>query len=108
MALYSIISAYPLFRDVVAQAYLRKGQVAEAITEYERLTTVELRKEDRRFISPEYHYSLGKLYEQTGQKEKAVGKYERFLRIWKNADSDIPELKDARKRLAKLKAGKRE
>jgi serine/threonine protein kinase/tetratricopeptide (TPR) repeat protein len=106
MAVYSIISSYPLFRDVVARAYLRKGQVAEAIVEYERLTTFDFKKADRRIISPEYHYSLAKLYEQTGQKVKATEQYERLLRIWKNADSDLPELADARARLARLKQGK--
>jgi tetratricopeptide (TPR) repeat protein len=106
MAVYSMLAFYSLVRDVVARAYIRTGRIPEAIAEYERLTTFDARKEDRRFISPEYHYSLAKLYEQTGQKEKAIGKYEHFLRIWKNADGDIPELKGAKARLMRLKSKK--
>jgi serine/threonine protein kinase/tetratricopeptide (TPR) repeat protein len=103
LGVYSIISFYPPFRDVVARAYLQKDQIHDAISEYEHLTTFNPGKEDRRFISPEYHYELAKLYEQTGQRERAIDKYEYFLRLWKNADPDIPELIDAKMRLAKLK-----
>ncbi len=103
LGVYSNISFYPPLRDVVARAYIQKDQINNAILEYERLTTFDLSKEDRRFISPEYHYELAKLYEQTGQKEKAIERYEKFLDIWKNADPDIPELIDAKTHLAKLK-----
>jgi eukaryotic-like serine/threonine-protein kinase len=103
MGVYSCISFYPSLRDVVARAYLQKDQIYDAIVEYERLTTFDPDKEDRRFISSEYHYELAKLYEQTGQRDKAIMKYENFLDVWKNADPDIPELIDAKTRLANLK-----
>jgi len=37
------------------------------------------------------------------QKSKAIEHYEKFLTLWKNADPDITEVGDARKRVAGLK-----
>ncbi|MFQ5799021.1 MAG: protein kinase [Bacteroidota bacterium] len=42
-------------------------------------------------------------YEALGQKQKAIETYEAFLEIWKDADEDLPELLDAKARLAELK-----
>ncbi len=103
--LYTTVSLYPPLRDVLARAYLEKGQATEAIAEYERLSTFDPKGEGRLLICPEYHYSLAKLYEKAGSGGKAVSEYEKLIRIWKNADSDLPELIDARIRLAKLTRG---
>jgi tetratricopeptide (TPR) repeat protein len=46
---------------------------------------------------------LGKIYEQQGNKPKAIENYEKFLELWKDADPSISEVEDARKRLAELK-----
>ena len=48
------------------------------------------------------HYELGKLYEELGNMDEARQHSERFLEMWKNADEGLPQLEDARKRLAKL------
>ncbi len=52
---------------------------------------------NRQLIHPIYHYRLAKLYEEKGWKEKAIGEFEKFLELWKDADKDLPELVDAKK-----------
>ena len=46
---------------------------------------------------------LARIYEKTGDTDRARHWYERFTEDWKDADPDIPELIEARKRLAELK-----
>ena len=45
---------------------------------------------------------LSKIYEQMGEKAKAIEHYEKFLDLWKDADPGIAEVEDVRKRLAGL------
>jgi len=90
-------------RDLLARAYHKEGNINKAIAEYERLTTLNPKIKDRHPIYPKHHYELAKLYEEIGEKAKAVKEYEKFLDFWKNADADRPEPTDARKRVARLK-----
>jgi hypothetical protein len=50
------------------------------------------------------HYLLGLAYEKSGWSSKAIEKYQKFLEIWKDADPGIPEVEDARERVARLKS----
>ena len=47
-------------------------------------------------------YHLGKLYELKGDSVKAEEHYEKFFDLWKDADPGLPELEDAKRRLAAL------
>jgi len=49
------------------------------------------------------HYWLGLAFEKNEQYDSAIIRYETFLDIWKNADSGIVEIEDAKERLVKLK-----
>jgi tetratricopeptide (TPR) repeat protein len=92
----------PSFRDIVPRAFEMKGQPDSAIVEYTKLLRIDPNTRDRRLINPVYHYRLAKLYEQAGTTGSAIGEYTRFLSIWKDADRDLPEYVDAKKRLARL------
>ena len=48
-------------------------------------------------------YQLGIAYEQSGWNTKAVAEYQKFLDLWQNADDGLPEVEDAKKRLAALR-----
>ena len=93
----------PFQRDILARAYVKRGDIDKAIAEYERLITFDPKREERFLIHPLYHYRLAKLYEQKGAKDKALGRYQKFLAIWKDADRGLPEVEDAGKRAAALK-----
>jgi len=86
----------------LARAYLKKGNIDKAIDEYERLIHFNPASKDRRLMYPKYHYYVARLYQEKDKKESAVKHLNQFLKIWKNADDDIPELIDARKRLEEL------
>jgi len=47
-------------------------------------------------------YQLGKIYQELGDTAKAKGHYEQLFQIWKDADADIPLLKQAKAEYAKL------
>jgi len=47
-------------------------------------------------------YVLARIYEQQGNQAKPIDHYEKFLDLWKDTNSCIPEVKDARKRLSEL------
>jgi len=93
-----------IMRDVLARAYLQNGEIDKAITEYERLITFDPESKSRQLIHPKYHYRLAKLYEERGWPGKAIEQYERFLNLWQNADPDIPEVIEAKKRFSKLQS----
>jgi tetratricopeptide (TPR) repeat protein len=61
--------------------------------------------ESERCSSPnmiQFHYRLGLLYEEKKEFHAASEAYQRFLHFWKDADSDIPILADAKNRLGAL------
>lgn len=49
------------------------------------------------------HLQLGRTLALSGNKTKAKAAYEEFLALWKDADSDIPILKQAKAENARLK-----
>ena len=48
------------------------------------------------------HLELGRVYAQAGDKAKAKAAYQDFLTLWKDADPDVPILKEAKAEFAKL------
>ena len=91
----------PVMVDVLPRAYLAAGMIDSAIAAYER--AVDPTMDPICPIFPRYHYRLALLCEQKGMKAKAVAEYEKFLKIWGNADPIYKEPADARARLARLK-----
>ena len=82
--------------------YLSVPDLDQAVAEYRRLTAVDPNTQVRYLIHPLYHYRLGRVYEEKGEKSDAASEYKKFLEYWKDADASHPELGDARKRLEAL------
>jgi tetratricopeptide (TPR) repeat protein len=95
----------PFLGDVLARAYHRNGEIGKAIAEYESFVGFDRKGEEQRLIHPKYYFYLAELYEEKGDKTNAIKHYERFLELWKDADPDIPEVIEAKKRLAQPKVG---
>jgi serine/threonine protein kinase/tetratricopeptide (TPR) repeat protein len=92
----------PAERDALARAYAAKGSVDRAIAEYERLITFDPESQNRRLVYPLLHYRLAKLYEENDDAAHAIREYEKFLEICQGAAEPIPEVSDARARMARL------
>ena len=90
---------YPPY--VRGQAYLAAGRGPEAATEFQKLLShrgIVLADP----IGALAHLQLGRAYRVSGEIAKAKSAYEAFLAIWKDADREIPILKEARTEYAKL------
>jgi tetratricopeptide (TPR) repeat protein len=78
------------------------GDYERAKQEYERiihLTTGRLFYGD---IYAKSFYMLGRIYEEEGLQSQAEEHYQKFLSLWKEADSGIAVVEEVKKRLAGL------
>ena len=96
---YGLRGLYPAFFR--GQAYLALHQGSEAATEFQKIA-------DHRGvvmndpIGALARLGLGRAYALQGDTAKARVAYQDFLTLWKDADSDIPILKEAKAEYAKL------
>lgn len=107
----------PLYEKIflgynLAQCYIETGQNERAINTIQKMQQI---------FAPGYYYGLkflvglraavysttfyllGTIYEKMGNRKQAIENYEKFLELWKHADEGLPELIDAKARLARLK-----
>jgi tetratricopeptide (TPR) repeat protein len=87
----------------LGQAYYKTGQIDEAIEELEGIIPLTMGRLYYGDIYARSFYMLGKIFEEKGWKGKAIENYEKFLRLWKEADPGIAEIEEAKQRLARLK-----
>ncbi|MCJ7704632.1 MAG: hypothetical protein MUO28_03745 [Desulfobacterales bacterium] len=93
-----------LFYDSLARAYYESGDLDLALGQFEailNLTAAKLSYGDKFAKS---YFMLAKIFEKKGQREEAKKQYETYLDLLKDADEGIPEVAEAHKRLAVLKA----
>jgi tetratricopeptide (TPR) repeat protein len=90
---------YPVY--VRGEAYLMAHQAAPAVAEFQKILNhpgVVLNFP----LGALAHLQLGRAYVLSGDIAKAKGAYQDFLALWKDADPDVPILKQARAEYAKL------
>jgi tetratricopeptide (TPR) repeat protein len=91
---------YPVY--VRGEAYLRLGQAVQAASEFQKLL-------DHPGCVMNFplgalaHLQLGRAYTMQGDTVKARAAYQDFLILWKDADPDIPVLKQAKSEYGRLK-----
>lgn len=96
---YDWTGLYPVY--VRGEAYLAAHQGSEAATEFQKIL------DHRGIVLNEpigalAHLGLARAYVLQGDTAKARAAYNDFLTLWKDADSDIPILKQAKAEYAKL------
>jgi tetratricopeptide (TPR) repeat protein len=91
----------PLYSYLAAQCHFEMGDFNKAIMEIEK--SQGFFGYWHGFTYPLGFHLLGKIYEKKGDTQLAIDNYEKFLELWKDADEDLPDLIDAKARLAKLK-----
>ena len=91
-----------LLLEPLALAYTLSGDFVNARETYEKITQLTLGRLAWGEIYARAFYNLGKIAERQGDKVKARENYGKFLSMWKDADPGLPEVEDARRRLAAL------
>jgi tetratricopeptide (TPR) repeat protein len=96
---YDWTALYPVY--VRGEAYLAAHQGNEAAAEFQKIL------DHRGLVLNEpigalSHLGLARAYAMQGDSAKAKGAYQDFLALWKDADLDIPILKQAKAEYAKL------
>jgi DNA-binding winged helix-turn-helix (wHTH) protein/tetratricopeptide (TPR) repeat protein len=83
-------------------AYLQTGLAKDAEAQFQKLI------DNHRSAITVYwalaHLGLARAYAQGGEKERSLEAYRNFLTLWKDADSDMPILRQARAEYQKLNA----
>jgi eukaryotic-like serine/threonine-protein kinase len=90
---------YPVY--VRGEAYLAEHNGKEAAAEFQKIhdhSGIVVNAP----IGALAHLGLGRAYALAGDRVKAKNAYQEFLTIWKDADPDIPMLKQAKAEYAKL------
>jgi tetratricopeptide (TPR) repeat protein/predicted Ser/Thr protein kinase len=95
----SINYLYPAY--VRGQAYLLAHNGTAAAAEYQKL--LDHRGIVGNFVTGSLaHLQIGRAYAKAGDTAKAKAAYQDFFNLWKDADPDIPILKEAKAEYAKL------
>ena len=96
---YSWNNMYPVY--VRGEAYLAAHQASEAAAEFQKIlghSGIVVNEP----IGALAHLQLGRAYAMQGDAAKAKAAYQDFLTLWKDADPDIPILKEAKAEYGRL------
>jgi len=100
---YRAFDNHALYYYFLSLSYFNNGEMAKAQQQFEKtvnLTTGRLQWGD---LYAKSFYWLGRIFQKKGKIEEALDNYEQFLNLWKEADPDIPEIKDAQGQLSLLR-----
>ncbi|MDH5642888.1 MAG: protein kinase [Gemmatimonadota bacterium] len=97
-------NCWPCAPSVAARAFDLGDDPDSALEYYESYVEFPTRFLWMDFLDlPVAHRRLGELYEERGDREKAVEYYNRFVELWQNADAELqPQVQEIRERIARL------
>jgi tetratricopeptide (TPR) repeat protein len=99
---FMMINEHAFFIDPLAQAYYEAGEMDKAREAYNRINSSTMGRLWWGDIYAKSFYMLGKIHEEQGNIAKAIEHYEKFLTLWKDSDPGLPEVADARERMASM------
>jgi predicted Zn-dependent protease len=93
--------ASPMLFYIRGNAYLKANQSTEAEQAFQRL--LELRSANPAdSVIPLGHVGLARAYAMAGDNARSRTEYQNFLAQWKDADPDLPYLKEIKAEYAKV------
>ena len=107
-ALASIPSPYfgryfwALLLHSLGQVYFDSGDLQNAKIQYDVLTAFPQGRVHWGNLYVRGFYMLAKIYDENNIRPMAVRNYQRFLELWKNADSNIQKVAESEERLSEL------
>jgi serine/threonine protein kinase/Tfp pilus assembly protein PilF len=110
-SLETAVSSYPendqlkiLLLFHLAECQFHNNRLDDAIESLRRLQKIYSNVAGfRAAYYPRSYYMLGKIYEIKGENNLAIENYDKFLKLWKDADKDLSDLIDAKDRRSELK-----
>ncbi len=92
---------HAVWLTALAEAYLAAGDLAKARATYEQVGALTTGRLSWGAVYARSFYKLGLIAERQGDKARAREQFQKFLESWKDADPGLPEVADAKKRLAR-------
>jgi outer membrane protein assembly factor BamD (BamD/ComL family) len=97
---YTVLSLFPVYEH--GEAYLQAYNGAAAVAEFQKIIDHPGVLQNSP-LAPLAKLGLARAYALSDDKDKSRTAYQDFLGLWRNADPDIPVLKEAKAEYAKLK-----
>jgi serine/threonine protein kinase/Tfp pilus assembly protein PilF len=89
-----------MYLEPLGTAYILAGDLENAQKTFEAIVSLTSGRMDFGDIYARSFYCLGLIAEKQGDKAAARANYGKFFDLWKDTDPGMPEVEDARKRLA--------
>ena len=90
------------FYDALAGAYYQSENLSKALEVYQAICALTTGRLEWGGLYARSYYWQGRIQQRMGHEAEAVAGFERFLRLWEEADGDLPEVIDARQQLKSL------
>ena len=100
----AVFAVNPPSRDGRARVHIARGNRTAAVEEYRRLTAVGPGGRSA-VLEPRHVLALARLLDQQGDAAGARVEYERFVKLWANADEGLPEIEEARRAVSPARPG---